>query len=366
MLSTHGAPITGDPLTHQACLARLRDLGATVALEHDVHESFSGDGLIVARFAAAPEVVAFPPIERNRYSTSYWPNPLFELAALAKGAHAPASATSAQQAAATFKTADGPIRSVGVWLELNRDSALGQAGERILAPADTVLLPYLHEHGQWQTDSLDLALAHLDRDAAYAFVDIGANIGMVARQFLEAFPGIRACFCVEPDARNFEALQFNLRKYADRDLRCFPFALGAADGVLPFYRDAGNVGNYSLAPDAMRGRAFETGVVGTVDARVWALETLSGFDRLIVKTDTQGLDETLVCRIPRSIWLKVAFASIEIWRIEKPAFDERLFRNVVLSFPHRSFRGELNGPVDDILDYAHGSDWTFHDLYLWR
>ena len=93
---------------------------------------------------------------------------------------------------------------------------------------------------------------------------------------------------------------------------------------------------------------------------------MSGYERLILKTDTQGLDETIVSRIPLSIWFKVAFASIEIWRIAKPDFDERLFRNVLESFPYRSFRGVRNGPVADVLDYASGRDWAFHDLYLWR
>ena len=157
-----------------------------------------------------------------------------------------------------------------------------------------------------------------------------------------------------------------MRKYADRAVRCFPFALGAANGVAPFYRDAENIGNFSLSLDAMRERKFETGSVRTVDARVWALETLSEFNRLILKTDTQGFDETIVSRIPLSIWFKVAFASIEIWRIEKPAFDQRQFRAVVNAFRHRSFRGVVDGPVDDILDFARGADWTFHDLYLWR
>ena len=53
-VSTHHHAISGDPLTHQRCLALLRSLGAQIEVEHDVQESFSGDGLICARFAAAP------------------------------------------------------------------------------------------------------------------------------------------------------------------------------------------------------------------------------------------------------------------------------------------------------------------------
>lgn len=50
VVSTHHHVISGDPLTHQRCLALLRELGAHVILEHTVAESYSGDGLIVVSF----------------------------------------------------------------------------------------------------------------------------------------------------------------------------------------------------------------------------------------------------------------------------------------------------------------------------
>jgi FkbM family methyltransferase len=50
VLSTHHHVISGDPLTHQRCLALLHEAGAHIIAEHSVSESFSGDGLIVASF----------------------------------------------------------------------------------------------------------------------------------------------------------------------------------------------------------------------------------------------------------------------------------------------------------------------------
>ena len=52
-VSTHVHQISGDPLTHQRCLRFLQDCGAVIEAEHDAHESYSGDGLIVARFGPA-------------------------------------------------------------------------------------------------------------------------------------------------------------------------------------------------------------------------------------------------------------------------------------------------------------------------
>ena len=78
--STHHHSISGDPLTHQRCLALLRAAGATVVAEHDVAESFSGDGLVVARFGPLPLRWRTPELSRNRYSESLFRNPLYDLA----------------------------------------------------------------------------------------------------------------------------------------------------------------------------------------------------------------------------------------------------------------------------------------------
>ncbi len=80
VLATHHHSITGDPLTHQRCLAAIEACGGAVIAEHDVHESFTGDGLIAARFG--PDQAGWPtiPLSRNRYSTSLFRNPLYDLA----------------------------------------------------------------------------------------------------------------------------------------------------------------------------------------------------------------------------------------------------------------------------------------------
>jgi FkbM family methyltransferase len=79
MFSTHAYQISGDPLTHQRCLQMLCDFGGTILAEHDVHESFSGDGLIAAYFGGEPIEWSEPPISRNRYSTSLFRNPIYDL-----------------------------------------------------------------------------------------------------------------------------------------------------------------------------------------------------------------------------------------------------------------------------------------------
>lgn len=50
VVSTHHHSISGDPMTHQCCLAELKAAGAHVVAEHTVGESCSGDGLIAVSF----------------------------------------------------------------------------------------------------------------------------------------------------------------------------------------------------------------------------------------------------------------------------------------------------------------------------
>lgn len=78
-VSTHAHQISGDPLTHQRCLEILRQCGATIEVEHDVHESFSGDGLIVARFWPASSDWVPVQISYNRASRSLFRHLAYDL-----------------------------------------------------------------------------------------------------------------------------------------------------------------------------------------------------------------------------------------------------------------------------------------------
>ena len=78
IISTHSYEITGDPLTHQKCLAKINEAGAHIIAEHDVHESYSGDGLIAASFSSQDKDFKVE-ISCNRYSESLFPSPAVHL-----------------------------------------------------------------------------------------------------------------------------------------------------------------------------------------------------------------------------------------------------------------------------------------------
>ena len=57
-VSTHHVSISGDPATHEHCLAMVRECEAHVIAEHSPAESWSGDGLIVVYCACPNEASA--------------------------------------------------------------------------------------------------------------------------------------------------------------------------------------------------------------------------------------------------------------------------------------------------------------------
>jgi len=69
-LSTHHHTISGDALTHQRCLEFLRDRDAHVIVQHNVTESYSGDGLIAASFDSRDKHIPSVHISRNHPSNS--------------------------------------------------------------------------------------------------------------------------------------------------------------------------------------------------------------------------------------------------------------------------------------------------------
>ena len=70
MVSTHHSSISGSATCHVDCVEALRARGAAILIEHDVIESYSGDGLIVASFQPDDVSLHFPKISRNRAETS--------------------------------------------------------------------------------------------------------------------------------------------------------------------------------------------------------------------------------------------------------------------------------------------------------
>ncbi len=367
-VSTHAHQISGDPLTHQRCLQLLRDCGAVIEAEHDVHESFSGDGLIVARFCPPPPEWKPVAISHNRHGSSLFRELNYDLDELMSVSAQPAPRPDPPEPrpeAMLELPPDSPLQLSEAVFELNRDGPLGRRGSRLMSPVDKVMFPLIVRDGAWQAEEIVFVGERVMNGAGCTVVDIGANIGLFSRQLLQALPDLDRCLCLEPDPRNFEALKFNLEGYASK-VSLFKPRSGRRAGEGVFFRDLENMGNYSLNRDAMRDRPFAEGRIKVVSASEWLSEALADAPRVIWKSDTQGHDEAIIAATPWEIWNKVEAAVVELWRIEKPDFDRQAFRERIAAFPHRRIGKTWMASVDEVEIFLLGKDWAHDDLYLWR
>ena len=428
-VSTHVHQITGDPLTHQRCLALLRGCGALIEAEHDPYESFSGDGLIVAR--CGPALPGWRPaaISRARTGEALFRHPSYDLAEAQAAARAgdqdirrladgvvtglfdvllsqsvegagldhfagalvrghPVDALvrdllrcpdfAAQRGRFAAEWLGGPdagpapapppgspFACAAVELVLERDAPLGAAGDLLVLPNDRVMLPAVLATGAWATPHVEFAAARFRTGPQPVVLDIGANVGLFTRQVLRAVDGIPACHLIEPDPGNFRALSRNLEAVRGPAVHAYNVALGAADGQAVFFRDGENCGNCSLHPDAMRGRPFTQGDVAVAAAGPWLERHMAGDGPILWKSDTQGSDEIVVAQAPWPVWRRVGAAVIELWRIRKEGGLPAGFLERIADMPHRRLGGAEASP-DGVAAYLAGDDWAHDDLYLWR
>jgi FkbM family methyltransferase len=118
-VSTHHHVISGDPLTHQKCLAFLRERGGHVLAEHPISESFSGDGLIVVSFAAEDRSLPTICLSRNEPGRSLFRETEYDLAeALDRLRDVEARLAAAERAAP--QPVRPPVGRTGHWLSRQR------------------------------------------------------------------------------------------------------------------------------------------------------------------------------------------------------------------------------------------------------
>ncbi|RJT30859.1 FkbM family methyltransferase [Mesorhizobium waimense] len=73
IVSTHHSSISGSRTTHADCRQALLELGAIILAEHDVQQSYSGDGLIAASFFPEDRRIELPPVSLNKAHSSLFP-----------------------------------------------------------------------------------------------------------------------------------------------------------------------------------------------------------------------------------------------------------------------------------------------------
>ena len=241
-------------------------------------------------------------------------------------------------------------------------------GASFRLPLDCVIAPSVIVGHAWDTETITLARGIIEgRIREAVLVDVGANIGLFARQMLNVAPEFRSTFLYEPHPENHGCLVHNMAPFPQAIIS--NVALGADAGVLDFHLDPINSGNYSLNPSAMPpGSAYTTMRVPVKDAHAEAQVWLAAGLPIFYKSDTQGHDEAIATSIGIPLWEKVFAGIFELWRIEKPSWSTEKMTRVLDLFPYKRFLQDPGVPIStaDILSYVAGSDGAFKDVLFWK
>ena len=285
IVSTHDRTISGDFLTHDTCLAWIRDHGGRIIAEHSVEESFSGDGLIAAAFDdRCPITVA---VSHNRAVDSLFGPPSARLAALERQVAeagdtrrlaAQVAAASASHVRRLQLEAARPRtpwhwlarprrlwRQLPVWateaaahrrlgrLRRRRQTriVLGQHAQFEVLAGERTITPTLVNDLHWEYPTLEQVVQTVTTAtgaplSSATLVDIGANVGLIGLQAVAAGL-VGRCIAVEPDPVNFALLAANVRLNGLKDrFELHAVALGDRRGVCRFELSDDNCGDHRV------------------------------------------------------------------------------------------------------------------------
>ena len=229
--------------------------------------------------------------------------------------------------------------------------------------ADRVVMDEYRRLGTWAPELVDLIVKRLFAGRAGTFIDIGANIGLVAVPVVERTGGRGIAF--EPEPRNFGFLSRNVARHAlETRIECHPCACHAASGALPLALSPDNLGDHRLQPLAAAGGATlqPEAARTTVQVATRRLDDVLGGRALahpiVIKVDAQG-SEVSVFEGASETLARADFVVSEYWPegIVAHGDQARQFAEIMRRFPFGAVLHVL--PLPEPL---HPSDYVFQQL----
>jgi FkbM family methyltransferase len=214
-----------------------------------------------------------------------------------------------------------------------------------LFPGDRSVIPSILISGRWELSEPCFVVDHMKPGTHYTLIDVGANFGLFTLQvmgLLDQAGGenpIARVKLFEPDPSIAPILRRNVQALTDQgvDIEVIEKALGTEAGTATFYLDNANKANNSLAPRAM---ARATSGVTEVEVEVMAAADIPALasgakgERIIYKSDLQGIDPQIAAAIPMEFWDRVDVFIVELWPqvLKDYTFFTDVFEKVCASF----------------------------------
>jgi FkbM family methyltransferase len=189
-------------------------------------------------------------------------------------------------------------------------------GPLYLPAGDSIILPYLQEHGLWAPE-----LTRLVREcvgAGMRFVDVGAHVGYFAVLAGKLVGPDGVVFAFEPHPRNFELLLANLWRNGLTNVLCFPWAVTDSCGFADLFEAPANSGDHRIyrSPDEER---------AAIPVRTVAVDAVAIIRPPVdfVKLDVQGAEPAAIRGMTRLLAASpAATVALEHWPFGLQRFGE--------------------------------------------
>ena len=215
-------------------------------------------------------------------------------------------------------------------LYFSKKTKVANKGDIIYLPNDTQITWHLVKYGELDYSISKIIKKKLNKNKKYTFIDIGANVGLVSRQLFLEHKNIEQYICIEPVSKTFKCLEKNTSSL--KNINLYNFALGSKSETKKIFIDKSNHGNSSLEKTMMGLSKYSKYEV----EKIKVLSVQSFFNsikksikgkKLIIKIDTQSLDELIVSQLPNHVMKNVVLLNYELTSIQgikKENFNQSL------------------------------------------
>jgi FkbM family methyltransferase len=260
-------------------------------------------------------------------------------------------------------------------LKLNRKTYLGSKGDLIYAPRDLSIFEHLRKFGRWEievseflSESLKSVGTNLENKSV--LLDIGANVGLVTVQAMNMSGAKNDVYLFEPLKGHAQAIRNNTKNInGDCKVNVVNVALSDQDGVSVIYTEVSNHGNSSLFSSAVPLERRNQIEISTVETSRYISNLLLGYDRIVIKSDTQGMDALILAKFPIEAWDKVFSVVVEVWALSDIC-ETDVDKLVALwsSFEYISWSPDFKSAIDliDVRNYWISKSNNQRNLFLKR
>jgi FkbM family methyltransferase len=257
-------------------------------------------------------------------------------------------------------------------LKLNKNYALGRKGTYVELPRDKVIYEAIRNYGSWELKeskflSLGLITASSKNDSKVAFLDIGANSGLVSLQTMNLSKTFNEVFLFEPIPQHVSAIMHNLRNFSHIHIN--DFALSDHDGTAEMFTELTNFGNTSIFDTVVPEAGRTSKIINLVETSSYCDRFLNNFDKYVIKCDTQGMDALILSLFPERIWQKCQSAVIEVWALpEISNIDVEGVLSMFKGFDHVSWQpySDEDISLSEVMEFWLSKSSASKNLFLSR